>query len=136
MPVVKSLIDSRLTNPLLLIALGFLAGGFAAINKFGKCQITALTSSYRTFAVGRPSYHAKIIIHRLICDRHTHAVVLFARISLFLASWLIGNLDSRACLFDGTWSRVRVCQRRGGLRYFSNLDEGLLSHLGSHFQSM
>lgn len=25
----------RLTNPLLLIALGFLAGGFAAINKFG-----------------------------------------------------------------------------------------------------
>ena len=26
----------RLTNPLLLIALGFLIGGFAAINKYGK----------------------------------------------------------------------------------------------------
>jgi hypothetical protein len=26
-----------LTNPLLLIALGFLVGGFAAINRFGTC---------------------------------------------------------------------------------------------------
>lgn len=30
-----------LTNPLLLIAIGFLSGGFIAINKFGACMITA-----------------------------------------------------------------------------------------------
>lgn len=29
------MISTRLTNPLLLIAIGFLVGGFAAINKFG-----------------------------------------------------------------------------------------------------
>lgn len=30
----------RLTNPLLLMAMGFLVGGFAAINKFGTLQFT------------------------------------------------------------------------------------------------
>lgn len=31
-----------LTNPLLLIAIGFLSGGFVAINKFGECIASRL----------------------------------------------------------------------------------------------
>ena len=38
-----------LTNPLLLIAIGFLSGGFVAINKFGELQLQRETRSILTF---------------------------------------------------------------------------------------
>jgi hypothetical protein len=103
----KKRANHRITNPTLLIAIAFLAGGFAAINKFapepvqfGDRTITQKHLYIGLFVIGKLSPTGDIV-------PGTDDLLLAGRIFCYS--------HPRSCLSHGTRSRVRVHRSRGCL---------------------
>jgi len=90
-----------LTNPLLLISLGFLIGGFAAINKWAP----------EPMQVGEHVVTQKIPLHGTLCHRPSSPLVVLASRHILLARRGLGRAHPHACQSDRTRGGERVRER-------------------------